>query len=305
MWSGLWNALGSECARKFQCYHFWLWNSVYISVLTSLTLGFQFLNRWEWSQNKSTETTRAAVKLRGMVSEGSETPTRELACRPGQAGWWSWLSVVRWEPRHLTSLLCRKRHSSKTNQMAQQVRALLPSLATWVGSPGLSQWRERREIWTLSLDHHKHAFIRWHLRVPWSTCVIAEWEEPLSSVTLRKLPRHRYLSLWEPRLAVPKMKAPSGPAIATVHHSWAEDPGLHYMASEIRRFTWSSQLVFLGSKRRVVVLFSSHWLCYFWKSKWPIRRVAIFHGSLLSMKQYFGDIPFQLGKPQVCSVFIF
>lgn len=160
MWSGLWDALGSECARKFQCYHFWLWNSIYIRVLTSLTLGFQFLNRWEWSQNKSTETTRAAVKLRGMVSEGSETPTRELACRPGQAGWWSWLSVVRWEPRHLTSLLCRKRHSSKTNQMAQQVRALLPSLATWIPrtlpvegekrNPNVVPWPSQTCLYTLT-----------------------------------------------------------------------------------------------------------------------------------------------------------
>lgn len=90
-----------------------------------------------------------------------------------------------------------------------------------------------------------------------------------------------------------------------IHHSRAEDRGLHYMASEIWRFTSSSQLVFLGSKERVVVLFSSHWLFYFWKSKWPIRWVAISHGGLLSMKQYFGVILFQLGKPQVCFVFIF
>lgn len=127
--------LGSESARKFQRYHFWLRNSIYISVLTSLTLGFQFLNRWKGNQNKSIETTQAAVKIRGAVSEGSETPTRELACRLDQVEWWSWLSGVRWEPSHLTSLLCRKRHRSKTNQMAQQVRALLPSLATWVGIP--------------------------------------------------------------------------------------------------------------------------------------------------------------------------
>lgn len=265
-------------------------------VLASLTPGFQFLNWWEGSQNKSTETTQVAVGIRGTVSEGSETPTRELACRLGQAEWWSRLSGVRWEPRHLASLLCWKRHRSKTNQMAQQLRALPSSLATWVGIPR-----------TLPVEGEK----RNPNVVPWpsQTCLyILTSQSPMVYMCNCRVGRTfvKCDSQKVTQLQIFKsVGAEVGCSQATVHHSRAEDRGLHYTASEIWRFTWSSQLVLLGSKERVVVLFSSHWLFYFWKSKWPIRRVAIFHEGLLSMKQYFGVILFQLGKPQVCFVFIF
>lgn len=103
-------------------------------------------------------------------------------------------------------------------------------------------------------------------------------------------------------------EALSGPVIATVHQGrgGSHVRVLHYMASEIRRFSWSAQLVFFGSKERVVFVFSSHWPLYFRKSKWPIRWVAIFHVGPLSMAhEYFGVVPFQLEKSHVCFVFIF
>lgn len=78
-------------------------------VLASLTLSFQFLNPWEEVRIKVQRPLRLLWGSGGPMSEGSETPTRELACRPGQVQWWPRLSGVRWKPRHLTSLLCRKK----------------------------------------------------------------------------------------------------------------------------------------------------------------------------------------------------